>query len=192
MSKLCSLIFPTYKRVESLRRTIQSLMGTAEDFDVWLYVHDDETKKIIPELSSLVDLHVVEGPDLDGYASCPLFVHQLGDACGSPWRWLWADDVLMEGRGWDKQLAQVPQNKNFIAFAEVHKLASPPHNVTNTISGYAYTFPIMPQSFDIPTVGSIDGAINEIYIPNHGWRPWILRGIGANHQNTAPCWQNRC
>lgn len=191
--KLCSFIFPTFKRHDSLLRTIQSLRGTAarDNFDVWLYIHDDDPKtfSMVPVLAEYVDLKFIRGPSLDGYASCPLFVKKLSDACGSPWCWLWADDVLMEGTGWDKLLAQVPQNDRYIAFAEVHKLASPPYNVTNIIQGYAYTFPIMPRSFDIPIVGSIDGAINEIYIPNHNWKPWILRGITANHQNTAPCWR---
>ena len=193
MSKLCSILLPTFRRPDSLRRAVKSFMGTAarESFDVWLYIHDSdpETLAMAPGLREYVDIRHIVGPDLEGYASCPLFVRHLAAQTDSPWLWLWADDVLIEGSGWDKQLAEVPPNEKWIAFAEVHKLASPPYNVTNVIAGYAYTFPIMPRSFEIPKVGSIDGLINTEFIPHQGWKPWILKGITANHQNTAPSWR---
>lgn len=103
-----SIILPTRKRFQSLRRSIDSLLSTATraDVEVLLAVDDDDLETLERLKSEdIPGSKVLVGPRL-GYINLHLYVNQLCQEATGDWVVLWNDDALMRTQGWDEILEE--------------------------------------------------------------------------------------
>ena len=163
-------------------------------FDVHLYVDDDDaaTRAITASLSGIVDLHCTFGPRMTGTYSVGTYAvmaNALAAKSAGAWKWLFTDDAMIEGKGWDAVLSMVPAT-GYIAYGDQHKLASPPHNATVLVAGEAWTHPIVPaECFPFPLNVPPDNWAREEWIGRRGWSKHLLPRITVNHQNVDPFWK---
>lgn len=125
MNPIVSILCPTRKRTEKLGRMIASVFNTAYDgksVEVCLRVHSDDSSTL-KELQYLFafyspQIRVHIGPPLPFSEQRQAFNEALAIAT-APLIWIMNDDCVIEGQGWDKQLADLG---NAIAIPATHRL----------------------------------------------------------------------
>ncbi len=120
---IVSFICPTRLRPAKLERMVHSVRDTASDpdsYEIVLRVHSDDqqTIAIIPSLLASGSVVVLIGKPLNYAGNRRCFSEALRVAYGD-WIWIMNDDVVVSGKGWDKQLSEMPVKH--IACPEVHR-----------------------------------------------------------------------
>ncbi len=121
---LVSFLLPTRRRPGKLARAIASIHAGAfnkMNYEICLRVHSDdhETLAIIPNLLALGNVRIHIGPPLDWAHNYQAF-NEAQKISSGEWAWLFNDDCVLEGSGWDTQLSQL--GGGAIAFPEIHRL----------------------------------------------------------------------
>ncbi len=121
---LASFLLPTRKRPVKLARAVSSICDTADypsQVEVCLRVHSDDTETIrsLPSLLAMGNVRVHIGPPLSWAGQVQVFNEAQRISTGK-WVWLFNDDCVLEGKGWDTQLSQIPVGQ--IAIPETHRL----------------------------------------------------------------------
>lgn len=165
---------------------LKSLRDTASQssFEVRLRsdLDDTETLSAIPECRSIVqNLHHFVGPRLNGWQSVATFWDELYQTCVGDWAWMLSDDMLVEGVGWDKLLAEVP-TEGFIVHPGIHKLGFSTYKEDR-----GGPVPIVPRGalerFGFPGIPNPpDERINVSFLAQSGWQIRFLPGIAIWHQ----------
>lgn len=183
---LCSILITTRKRPMRLVKLLRSIRDTADpdNYEVRIRIDEDDipTKSILPELPAIIkNCHIRVGARGDGWASVAKFWDEIYKQSIGTWSWMLSDDMVIEGIGWDKLLAQVP-TEGFIVHPEIHKLGGSTYK--EDTNG---PVPIVPKGalerfgFDgIPNPP--DTGINDVFRRKSGWKLHYLRGIGVWHQ----------
>lgn len=101
---LMSVILPTRKRVEPLKRAIGNLIDLADEpekIEILLKVDSDdqETIDILPTLPDQVKSIVY--PRFRGYADLHIFANDLARISQGKWLWGYNDDCILYTKGWD-------------------------------------------------------------------------------------------
>ena len=185
---LCSVLIPTRRRVSGLTRAIASLCQTADpaNFDVRLRVDDDDgqTLAALSTLTALYrNLFVSIGPRENGYTSLGKFITELAAQSQAAWVTMLDDDVTLEGKGWDTQLAALPLT-GMLAAPEFYHLG-PSRYGSGSCAGPSYvTGWFAPNGCWLPeTIGvPVDAWMQSTLVRQRGWRVATLAGITYNHQ----------
>jgi hypothetical protein len=122
---LCSVLIPTYKRLDLLRKVIRSIIDTANDKDcfeiiVRVQTNDPETLAAIPELVALGKcVRIITGDPLGGYGDLSRFYDDCAAlAMDSEFIWVGNDDAISMVKGWDEEVMKAP--KGHILVPEIH------------------------------------------------------------------------
>lgn len=101
---MISVLCPTRGRFDSMLASFQSLASTGRDFELLLYVDDDD-----PQLDRYRRLApTIIGPR-HGYPGLHHYVNALADQARGDWLLLWNDDATMTTKAWDDMIhAQEP------------------------------------------------------------------------------------
>jgi len=106
--KLISVLLPSRKRFELLKKTIDSFIKNTSDLSkieilVRLDYDDAETISKIPELQhDKVDIVVIVGERFGGYKGLHILVNELCAISRGEFNLLFNDDATLESQGWDK------------------------------------------------------------------------------------------
>ena len=98
-----SVLLPTRKRIDSLRRSVESLQSTCtqSELEFLLFLDDDDTETIEAiERDPIADSKVLLAPR-KGYIKLHEYVNSLCEIAEGDWLFLWNDDAIMETHGWD-------------------------------------------------------------------------------------------
>lgn len=181
---LCSIYIPSRKRIERLKRTLQSIWDTAkpENFEIWLKFDDDDDESIaaIPELENRWRVKFLVAPRLEGWASIEHYMNVLMPNFEGTWIWQLNDDSTIEGAGWDEQLKAIPTT-GFIVHPGIHQLG-----FSKYTNDYGGAFPMVVKRFweqfgETEVQRPYDTFCNELARKN-GWKTAFLSGIAINHQ----------
>jgi hypothetical protein len=108
---LCSFLVPSRFRFARLLKLIESIYAASEteDFEIVVRLHEDDAGSIgrVTELNEMPRVRYIIGKTLDGYKSLHLFTAELIDAAKGEWCWLFNDDMVLAGTGWEKQLREM-------------------------------------------------------------------------------------
>jgi len=113
MTPLVSVALPSRKRIDLLKRTINSLFDLADrpdEIEICLRLHrdDTETLKELPWILSRKQVRVVIGDAMRGIKDCGHFWNDAYRICRGKWVWQFQDDAVVETKGWDIAIAEFP------------------------------------------------------------------------------------
>lgn len=185
---LCSILLPTWRRLDRLKKTIKSIVDSAENktcFEMLIRVQQDdpETMAAIPQLIHAAPVvRMVVGLPLRGYTDLATFYDDLADIAHGEWIWVMNDDVLVEGSGWDAILSK--EEKNAIIMPEIHKLG-----FSTYIDDGANPFMFVPNKSwkQYGTDRFKNPFDHELWalLRNNGWPTRFMKGIGAWHDRDS-------
>ena len=185
---ICSVLIPTRTRPKRLRRTIQSIIDTAaniDDIEICVRIDDDDaaTLTIRSELlnDDRVQVQVIVGPRLNGYASLSTFYDELVEIAYGDWLFIMNDDAHIVGTGWDEQLRALPTT-GVIAQPEIYQLGESRYP---RCEGGA--FPVVPNGCWLElghtALGvNVDTWLDTVLRRDAGWRTEFLAGIEVVHE----------
>lgn len=185
---ICSILLPTRKRVERLKRCLDSLSTTAkvENYEVLLAIDNDDEEMIraIPFFNNPPVRYTI-APRGSGWMALDKRNDELSSIARSLWLWMMNDDVTIEGYGWDEQLKTIPTT-GVLVQPQTMKLGG------STYSNLEWTcFPIFPKGCleklgkSLHGLNPADQGIWEFLVKTHGWKTHHLKGITANHQRDS-------
>jgi glycosyltransferase involved in cell wall biosynthesis len=105
-----SMLIPSRKRPEKLRKTIESILQTASgetDIEIIVRLDSDDARSLnaIPTLSLLHEpTTFLVGPHGQGYADAALWWNGMAAVAKGDWFFSFNDDAIMEGKNWDMEL----------------------------------------------------------------------------------------
>lgn len=163
---LCSILIPSRRRFERLKKCIQSFQDLAHNktcFEFLVRFHNDDAESIsrISELSPFGNVRVVVSHKT-GYSDVHHSYTELALLSKSRWLWLMNDDCVIEGDNWDKALNSHNHRKRSVVQPEFHKLG-----------GSTY-----PKDTYCPFM----------VLPNHRWMVGGIRGFGAPADTATLDW----
>ena len=139
-----ALLLPTRGRTEALRRSVLSLVNTADDvdsFELLMGFDNDDTatveyfqQTLQPELDSLGVNYQVHEFERIGYIRLNEYVNKLATSSDADWLVFWNDDAVMESTGWDTTITGYTGQFKLLAF-DTHK--KHPYSI----------FPIVPREW---------------------------------------------
>ncbi len=183
---IASILIPTRKRVERLRKCLRSLQQTSSpgSHEVWLAVDDDdaETLSAIPGLQSDFPVNCIIGKRI-GWQRLSEHFDQLSDLSTGVWSWIMNDDATIEGSHWDTQLSSIPTS-GFIVQSETMRLGGSRYHRPDWTA-----FPLVPRlcwkkyATSCPTPADL--CLWELLVKENGWKTVYLTGVTANHQRDA-------
>lgn len=174
---LISFLLPTRKRIVKLARAINSIHATAADksnYEICLRVHQDdhETIAMLPNLLALATVRVHIGPPLPWALNYQAF-NEAQQISHGKWVWLFNDDCVIEGSGWDTQISALPFPS--IAIPETHRLGRSTYPHDRALPMFAMPN-VLPGIQWMPPTG--DNGLWEMY---KDWAPNWLTGITLWH-----------
>lgn len=106
MSPTVSVLLPSRRRPESLRRSVASLLDlAASPDDITILVAFDPDDEQTAEIAYSLGLFPVSFPKRHGYSKLHLYYNRLAELSRSDWLLLWNDDAFMQTKHWDKVIA---------------------------------------------------------------------------------------
>lgn len=184
---LVSVLIPSRKRVERLKKTIQSLRETASprNYEVRVRIDndDDESINAIPEFGVFENVHFLIGPRFNGYESNGLFFTELARRSKGDWLFIMNDDSMVIGEGWDRQLASLPK-EGIVAYPEFYWLGQSRYNFSGSCG---VAFPFVPngcwQKFGWSEIEfPADQKLYDLLVVKHGWKVQLLKGVTLRHE----------
>lgn len=182
---LCSILLPTRARPEQLLRTIGSIQQNAEgeDYEILLRMDEDDSVglTIRAVLEDLPQVRLFVGDRCDGYVSLnSVFYRELEEVALGDWCWIMNDDAVLDGKGWDTKLAQVPLTGYIIQPGTEQLNDSVYHH--NPCTGFpCYRRGIWKEAgfekYPDPCDYKLPPALWD-----RGYRTWFLDGITVHHQ----------
>jgi len=153
-----SILLPTRKRFDSLKRSLDSLVSTCHFacLEPLLGVDDDD-EQTLDRLKEerIPNAVVLVGPRM-GYINLHLYVNALAQRATGDWLLLWNDDALMETEGWDEILAEY-LGQLVVLNPETNHLGHPRSNCI---------FPIVPKKM-VEILGHFSlSNHNDTYVEN--------------------------
>lgn len=111
---LVSVLLPSRRRPESLKRSCDSLLSKANDESrlefLVAYDNDDlETRDVAESLG-----HTSVGFERHGYHNLHLYVNELASIANGDWLFLWNDDAIMETPDWDCVVSGFDPRRPFV------------------------------------------------------------------------------
>lgn len=190
-SLLCSVMIPTYKRLELLTKVIHSIIDNATDkscFEIIVRVqtNDPETLLAIPDLVGIGKcVRVITGDPLRGYADLSRFYDDCAAlAIDSEFVWIGNDDCLSMSKGWDDAVRKAP--KRHILVPQKHGCG---HSLYLNDTHCPFLF--IPNGswkkygvvkFHTPFDSGLWTLLRE-----NGWPDFILPGVSVWHVRDATC-----
>ena len=189
---LCSVLIPSRGRPERLIKAIDSVFATADDpeqIEVSLRFDDDDQVSLdrMAEFRSY-NIWVYIGPRKNGYYSLDEFYTHMAEQTDADWVWLMNDDAVIEGDGWDTQLAEIPTD-GVIVQPELYQLGFSKYW---THEGGA--FPIFPnrcwRKFGLQQMPHpVDTEMDKL-LRSNGWTTQFLKGVGVIHDRDSEALEN--
>ena len=104
---LVSILLPTRGRLESLEKSVKSLIDNAiepEKVEILMRIDDDDEVSL-SNMEKIKNLHthtqVIVGSRHKGYQSLHTFCNELAEQATGKWLFIWNDDAIMISEGWD-------------------------------------------------------------------------------------------
>lgn len=142
----------------------------------------DDTSSIIRanELSD-IGVIVLVGERMRGWRDIEKMYDEMSDKATGAWAWFLNDDALIQGSGWDVQLAKLPTT-GLIVHPETYGL-----NVSRYQNVHGGNFPIVPnkcwKQFGEENVPfPADTALDNLLRIKNGWQSHFLTGITVLHE----------
>lgn len=110
MNPLVSMLIPSRKRLESLKRaitSIRSLAAAPEQVEIIVRLHHSDRESVEWALPRRNEFLLIIGDDMDAFRSADKFTNSMAAASSGDWLWSFADDFEIVTRGWDNVLAGV-------------------------------------------------------------------------------------
>lgn len=185
--KICSMLIPSRGRLDMLVGAIESINNTSDSsmVDVWLKFDDDDNDSLarLSCLSRFPNVQIVIGPRLGGYGSTELFCERMARASCAKWICIFNDDAILQGAGWDTQLAALP-TEGVIAQPEIYGLGASKYPRCATTA-----FPFVPngcwRAFGQECIPHPSDAHFPRLAMEHGWTTHFLKGLVAQHNRTG-------
>lgn len=179
---LVTIMIPTRKRVDKLRKTVASIhqSASANDYFILWRIDDDDKESMAAthQSWSMKNTWVEAGPRL-GYANLDSgYYAGMESMAKSPWVWIAGDDMIVTG-DWLGELRKVPLT-GFIVQPEISKLGGSTYPKAE-----AQAFPIFPRfcwkpfATEFPKPFDING---HLLLLKQGWKTWFLPGVTMWHQ----------
>jgi len=182
---LCALVFPSRGRPALARRMVQSAIDSADgtDFIAMIRIdnNDPDSGAYTREFESISErVVIVCGNRERGWLSGSKFCGQLAEMVPTAkWVWFLNDDMMILGKGWDTQLADIPTT-GFIVQPEYHKLKNSVYPRDETSCA-----PITPNliwkelGYEFPPC-PVDAILPDL-LRKKGWTTRFLEGITIFH-----------
>lgn len=160
---MLSILLPTRKRTELLRRSLHSLLANAYDNSKieYLLAFDEDDKdsvyyfitKIIPLFRQYQANYNITISQRYGYNKLHHYINDLASIATGDWLFFWNDDAIMKTKNFDKIICDV--NKFVVQRVKTH------NDHPNTI------FPIVPKTYynvlgHLSTHAAIDCEISQL------------------------------
>lgn len=184
---LCAILIPSRARPDRLLKTIHSIYKTAslENFDIRLRLDLDDQLMMdrLKEFESLDNVRVYVGMRRLGYECLNEFYTELADMAPADWLMIMNDDAWIDGKGWDKQLADVPR-EGFIVQPEWYQWGQ------SVYKGECSAFPFVPngcwKKFGLPIIPhEADASLHRLLVDSQGWKTHFLLGVRVVHERDS-------
>lgn len=181
---ICSVLIPSRKRVDRLKKTIESIIATTTEVEIIVRadIDDKETVDFLKEAydKKYVDTYIV-GERKNGWYSICDFYQEMVHVSRGTWILVMNDDCTVEGHGWDEKLKSIPAN-GVMVYPEIHVLGGSTY--TNDVGG---PFPIVPnkcwEQYGFETIPPVvDLGLYELLVKEHNWNIAFIKGMTGNHQ----------
>lgn len=125
-----SILIPTRKRVDLLRRSINSLIDTAstvQGIDILIGIDNDDTEtndylqnELVPYLNEKNASMRAFSFDRMGYKNLHQYANFLAKESHGEWIILWNDDAIMKTKNWDKKIMKYTGKFKVLRFKDNH------------------------------------------------------------------------
>jgi hypothetical protein len=139
-----SILLPTRGRTEMLRRSVQSLIDLADNYQqiqfMFAFDRDDAVGQeyfktsLKPYLDSVRAVYTAMVFEPLGYIRLHVYNNKLAEKTDSDWLVIWNDDAVMETQGWDTEITKYTGDFKLLAF---HTHNDHPYSI----------FPIIPRKW---------------------------------------------
>lgn len=161
-----SILLPTRGRTDILKRSVKSLLDTADDpstIEFLLAFDNDDAESskyfienIAPDLDAVSSVYHVYEFEPIGYANLHQYLNKLGKYAKAPWWVFWNDDAVMKDNSWDTVISS-HGDKFCIQSFETHNMH--PYSI----------FPIVPRTWFEQLGYLSQHQLNDAYISQIGW-----------------------
>lgn len=109
---MISLLIPTRKRPNNIKRLIESIKDTVidiNDIELCFYIDDDdnESLELINEIANTINTKAIQGTYTGEYRTPTFFMpNELVKICTGPIFFYGADDVVFRTKRWDKKVKE--------------------------------------------------------------------------------------
>ena len=188
---LCSVLIPTYKRTDLLKKVVRSIIDNASDkscFEIIIRVqtNDPETMAAIPELVGFcASVKIVVADPLNGYGDLSRFYDDCAAlAMDSEFIWIGNDDCMSMSQGWDDEVRKAP--KNHILIPQKHGSG---HSLYFNDTHCPFFF-IQNGSWKKYGITKFETPFDAglwTLLRQNGWPDYILPGVAIWHVRGAAC-----
>jgi hypothetical protein len=189
MRKLCSVLLPSRWRPAGAIAAIKSMVDSADNpdsFDVIMRIDFDDVMTIasIPSFEFIHNsVRILIGDRLQGWGSVDHFNTVMANSTDAKWIWPFMDDAIIQGKGWDTQLAQIP-DVGFMVATEKFRLGGSHYGNVMDVNCAIVPNRVW-ERFGFKEIGHPgDSFMYKLLIKDQGWQPRYLTGVTMWHQRT--------
>lgn len=178
---ICSVLIPSRKRFDHLKRCVQSICDTADmvETEIIVRLHSDDIESV-DRLRELDGAQVIVGEPLLDYTTHGKSFMEMIPLAQGDWIFSPTDDSYITGQGWDEWLKDVEKEK-WICAPEWFRNGGSTYHRCST-----HPTPIVPRKCGIFNKDTF-AFPHDIHIwrtlRSQGWKPKFIKGMTFHHSN---------